>query len=311
MIRAIVRFVFILGCCLPMVSIAQPLPPAMPDLPPVALPTSPLPTPSQGTGALPPQAASELPAPAPVGTGTTQDGNAPIATTDGAPELSSVKKFSYGDSSLSILFLPDQVERMKAAIRTFESSDQKPKTNIVPTTPTEVVKIEEPKAYPVFYLASIAYDSDRDWTVWVSGHKITAQKNETDLTIVRLSPDSVTFLWKPDFIKALLHRQDENSFAPLDKVKNRLSTMQTLKMDEKTGNVEFTLRQNQAFSAGYFGIFEGYIESPVIETIDPNKSNTIDLSSPSMGEDSVPQSPPMPSAPPAPIRSPSQLGKIN
>lgn len=180
------------------------------------------------------------------------------------------REFSYGHSDLSILFLPAQMERMKSAIRSYESAlHDKP---LAPTPapipePAKPVNTEEPKLYPVFYLASIAYDAPGDWSIWMSGRKITSKKNETDVSVLSIDRDSVTFLWRPSFSRTLTQRHNEAAFASVETVKNKLASSQAIQLNEETGSVRFTLRQNQSFAVGYFKIFEGFIETPTIPPI--------------------------------------------
>jgi hypothetical protein len=271
-----------------------PLPPLNPTLPPLNLPAAPAPAaapsaPANGNAlpALPtapnPSAAAN-PA-APTSSSGNASGAAPSAVSAITNALGSAtganagqaapaapKVYSYGDSSLSILFLPEQVEKMKEAVRSFEDSgatSQAP-APVVPEVAAAAVPeppIEDPLTMPVFYLASIAYDGPGDWSVWISGYKITSRKNDTDVNVIDVSPESVTFQWTPGFTKALLRRHHDKLFAPTDKVKNKLAALQRYSVNETTGTVTFTLKQNQSFAVGYFRVFEGYIDAPTLAAL--------------------------------------------
>jgi hypothetical protein len=206
--------------------------------------------------------------------------------------------YSYGESDISILFLPDQVTKMKDAIQAWEGIDR-----AVPVAPTfvgaepEIIKqvIEEPETYPVFYLSSIVYHNAADWAVWVSGFKITPSKNETDVNIISVTKDMVTLSWKPKYGEAITRRVNEKLFSPIDTVKNKLSKAQNVRFDDTTGTIIFSLNQNQSFAVGYFSTFEGYMESP---KLDPLLSNTVAIGSPAVPPSVPPvQTPPRPSAP--------------
>jgi hypothetical protein len=182
------------------------------------------------------------------------------------------KDYSFGSSSLSILFLPNQVEQMKSAIRTFEDIDPgaQPQQQVdIPVAPS-VQAPAEPDRYPVFFLSSIVYETPSEWSLWLSGHKITSRQNETDVTVVSLTKDSATFLWKPSFVEALMRRYSTQAFAPVDGVKNKLTVAQSVNFDPKTSVFTFTLKSNQSFSPGYFSTFEGYIDSPALPALDTN-----------------------------------------
>lgn len=181
------------------------------------------------------------------------------------------KPFSFGGSDISVLFLSDQIRRMKEAVRTYESVNRDAKPEFE-ATEVEVAKpviqdIKEPPSYPVFYLSSIAYDAPGDWSIWVGGHKITSRKNESDVTVLAVSRDSVTFSWRPEYAPAIAQRLANKQFAATDPVKNKLAVIQRAGRDAETGTITFTLRQNQSFAVGYFSIFEGYVESPKLSPI--------------------------------------------
>ena len=257
-----------------------------PQLPSLAAPSG-IPSTDAGLPSLPQNAQNQAPA---------QDSSSSVESGTAAAVP---KQFSFGKSNLSILFLPEQIERMKTAIRTYESvnRDAKPATFVAPEVVIKKVeeKINEPDSYPVFYLASIAYEKPSDWSVWISGHKITSRKNETDISILGISRDSVTFLWKPDYGPAILRRKQDNVFAATAPVKNKLAASQTVSLDDQTGAVTFTLRPNQSFSLGYLSIFEGYVESPKLQPVVAD-SGSIDSGVMSSGI-----------VPPPPFASPSQM----
>ena len=242
------------------------------QLPPLALPATPAPAATENPAALPITPATSVQPVVNTPSGLPSLPATNVATGSSVPPPSSAveqpKDYSFGESNLSIMFLPAQINKMKEAIRTYEDSGG------VTAAPTEVVqevvvapveeKIEDPLTYPVFYLASIAYDGPGAWSLWLSGYKITATKNDTDITVLSVSPDSATFLWTPSFSKAMMRRKTENRFASTDLVKNRLAGLQRVTMDAAAGTVTFTLRQNQSFAVGYFNVFEGYVEGPTL-----------------------------------------------
>ncbi|MDX2094863.1 MAG: hypothetical protein SFW64_02880 [Alphaproteobacteria bacterium] len=245
----------------------------------VVMATVAVPAPAQPVGQLPPLPAVALPSrvasPPPPVAAATPVVVAPATTPAPAPVEATIvaRSYSYGGSNLSILFLPSQISRMQEAIRHFEDSglDAAPPVPVVLQTTAAPVeeKIEDPLEYPVFYLASIAYDKPGEWSLWVSGYKITSHKNETDVTVVNVTPESATFSWTPSFAKALLRRQQEDFFASADLLKHRLAGIQRANINEKSGAVTFTLKQNQSFAAGYFRIFEGYVDTPELVALPP------------------------------------------
>lgn len=227
----------------------------------------------------------------------------PIAPASSGEE----KNYSYGKSGTSILFLPDQISRMKEAVRSFEDGGA-----MMPDNPPEVTTaqpdqaappIQEPAmGYPVFYLSSIAYNGPADWSIWVSGHKITSKKNDTNLVVTNVTPESATFIWKPTYMEAISKRRSTNQFANIEPVKNKLAAVQAINFDELEGQIVFRLRQNQAFVVSYFKIFEGYMDGvqlqPLIDAANMNGTTA-----------GMPMAPVIPSAPPAEkIEPPNQGG---
>ena len=247
------------------------------QLPPLALPSSPAPPPAPAANALALPLAPQNAAPTDATPAATPNlpslpasNTAPVASVSALPSaVEPAKIYSYGDSNLSIMFLPEQVIKMKGAIRTFEDSGgaagapTQVVQEVVVAAPVEE-KIEDPLVYPVFYLASIAYDGPGAWSLWLSGYKITSTKNDTDITVLSVSADSATFLWTPSFSKAMTRRKTDNLFASTDLVKNRLAGLQRASLDEAAGAITFTLRQNQSFAVGYFHVFEGYVDAPTL-----------------------------------------------
>jgi hypothetical protein len=251
---------------------------AAPTLPPTALPAVPaVGQASGGPNAMLPVAPGVMPAT------PDADNKTMLSPAELAAELTrgnqQQKQFSYGDSPISLMFLPAQTEVMKKALSNFESKpvvpvEKKPETTAEPTVkfdiPVEVPKkIEEPEKYPVFYLSSIVYRAPNDWSVWVSGHKITSAKNKTDLTVTSITANQVSFKWQPIYAEALTAREEKKLFAETDAVKNRLSPNQNARLDKATGAVTFTLTTNQTFALAYFSIFEGFMDTPEYDTSAP------------------------------------------
>lgn len=279
-------------------------PSALP-LPAAQLPATPPPTPAQ------PTAEGKKAA----GIGALIGGVAgAMHVTDDAPSTLAVpeKLFSYGNSKISLLFLPAQVERMKDSIRVFESVSHEAKPVFSAPEPVLQVaeKITEPKDYPVFYLSSIAYDTPGDWSLWVSGHKITSRKNNTDLKVVSVTRDSASFVWTPSYLTAINRRRESEQFAPTDAVKNKLAAVQNIRQEEGGGPIAFTLRQNQTFAIGYFSIFEGYMDTPskmpvLTEGLPNSLQQSVDrLNSPAPGAPTDLNQPPPGAMPPSSTMTP-------
>lgn len=215
------------------------------------------------------------------------------ATNAAAPLYdASGQEFSYGTSDLSLLFTPTQISRMKTVLSIYETA-RRNRTE----TPIEVVEelgpvdvptavIAEPDKYPVFTLKSIAYRDARDWTVWVGDLRITPRKNDQEVRVLAVSPNTAQLLWKPAYSEALQQRSNRKLFADSSKVRHKLTRPNTAVMDAAAGQVSFTLRPNQSFVPGYMATFEGKVASPEltkIEVAQPLEGQA--------GTDFVPQTP--------------------
>ena len=252
---------------------ATPMPAGIPDPAPAAMaPATSLPaidvTPQSAIGAA--DSALDATAPAPVvdpapAAPTVEVTSAPAVHVESGKIPSTIK-----NAHLSIFFTPFQIHAMGDALNAYETSLGMPvAARPAPTTKVETTKIDEPATYPVFYLSSIAYRASNDWSIWVSGRKITSSKNGTTLKILSVTPEHVVFGWEPTYKEAIAIRTRRQLFAPTDAVKNRLTKTPTFAYDEKTGALAFTLKANQSFTVGYMNTFEGFVPSPTLPTLDP------------------------------------------
>ena len=184
---------------------------------------------------------------------------------------------SLGGSTLTIFFTPEQWEAMRQTLTSYEENvTHASHEQVQDNTPLNLIappQIVEPDSYPVFYLSSIVYHNASDWSVWVSGHKITSLKNPTDIKVVNITATAVTFSWSPTYGDALAHRHSEKLFAPTDPVKHKLTTTPAFSYDVPKNMVVFTLRPNQSFVAGYMNTFEGYVASPALQKLDGTTPN--------------------------------------
>lgn len=258
----------------------------LPPLPEVSLPvaapaTAPSASTAQAPNALaatttPPVAVAAVPAVVPPAAGGASTTAAPTVNPalPVLPEKPPVKErapgeipYSFGDATVSVLFLPDQIEQMKRVLTTYEDQrkilgDASP----IETTETVAPPVVEPPTYPVFYLSSLVYKSPTDWTVWLSGHKITPSKNDTDVQVLSVNASQATFVWYPTYNAAIITRKKESLLATPDPIKNRLAAPNFIH-DELIGMFTFTLKPNQSFVVGYLSMFEGFIDSPALPAL--------------------------------------------
>lgn len=181
---------------------------------------------------------------------------------------------SMGDSGISIFFTPTQTQLMQKALTIYESqpvptAGSKEELALADVPPPVVKpKLIDPAVYPIFYLSTIVFRSPSDWSIWVSGHKITSQRNPTTLHVQAIAADHVTFTWSPSFIQALNARRQQHLFADTTTLKDKRITASDVGYDETNGVITFTLRPNQTFSPAYMGIFEGFVANPSLSVLE-------------------------------------------
>lgn len=187
-----------------------------------------------------------------------------------APALDDGSTYSYGTAQNSLLFLPQQIEAMKKALRAFEMIRPDQATGTLQVTEQRPLLVappdlKEPSAYPVFYLSSIAYRAADDWTVWVNNTRITPETNDGDLKVSKVTPDRVTFIWNPEYRPIFLERLRRGQLADITPVKHRLTDPPSY--GSNAAGINFTLKPNQSFVPGYYRTFEGKVEAPALKPL--------------------------------------------
>lgn len=204
-------------------------------------------------------------------TDVTPDPLQPAAT---APEQNNA-------TDLSLMFDAAQIARVNQVLKAYDSGlsvdiqdengpTEKSQDEILNDILTDLKATEAnaaPKYYPNFILSSLVYYRPDDWTVWLTGVKITPKNNkpENPVYIKSIGPGSVVIAWKPN----------ENIRPALHYVWNKKKTTKRAKEEAKsistTGNasaVNIVLRTNQTFIAGRMVVREGIITQTVTPQID-------------------------------------------
>lgn len=217
--------------------------------------------------------------PVPPVTSTASDTTKLTVISEAQAQAPEQRPSSLGQSRVSVFFSPLQLRALEDALVAYESRAVSVTGNAKTSDNADLMqffqdapKIDEPNPYPVFYLSSIVYRTASDWSIWVSGHKITSQKNTTNLEILAVTPTQVSFQWKPVYSEAIATRTRMQRFASPDPLKHKLTRPQVFAYQEDTGTITFTLRPNQSFSPAYMHTFEGFVESPALPPLDDKKS---------------------------------------
>jgi hypothetical protein len=108
--------------------------------------------------------------------------------------------------------------------------------------------------YPQFFLESLVFRTDADWTIWVNGQRISPapEGGNTDITVTAIDKNQVSLKWRPD---------------DFEKVKKTWAKTQheSVHVDEAAGLVFFTLKPNQTFSSYGMKVLEGKVLSVTVD----------------------------------------------
>lgn len=115
--------------------------------------------------------------------------------------------------------------------------------------------------YPQFFLASLVYHSQDDWSVYINNQKLTNREPEGSqgISVKSIDKDKVTLQWIP---------------ADLQKVEDvwTITPNKEVRVDLRRGKVTFTLRPNQTFSSYVMRVLEGKVMPMVLDTSPKDKA---------------------------------------
>lgn len=114
--------------------------------------------------------------------------------------------------------------------------------------------------YPQFFLASLVYHSQDDWSVYINNQKLTNKQPEGSqgIRVKDIDKDKVVIEWMPPDLQKV---EDVWNLSPNDKID----------VDLKHGKVTFTLRPNQTFSSYVMRVLEGKVMPMVLDMEPKNK----------------------------------------
>lgn len=121
-------------------------------------------------------------------------------------------------------------------------------------------KKDYPREAPAFYLSSIMFLGDDNWTIWLNGKKITSYqvKGMPDIQVMDVSDNSAELIWNTEFLDYISpHWRDEK-----EKIGQKESAI--MMIDDKTGQVAVKLHPNQTFVTRVMQVVEGHASASYI-----------------------------------------------
>ncbi|MBN8531144.1 MAG: hypothetical protein J0L97_04700 [Alphaproteobacteria bacterium] len=155
--------------------------------------------------------------------------------------------------------------------------------------PEQVLNPEEgpPKVEAkAFFLGSVAYINDKEWTVWINGQVYTIATPPADFEIVNVKEHEVTLRWKvtPEDLATVFPHWQEKVRAIDDET--RIATLPVKSTQQKDKGLmasgapiyyvragqflQFTLHSNQTFISRGMEIVEGKVAASVVTPSDPS-----------------------------------------
>lgn len=156
----------------------------------------------------------------------------------------------------SLFYSPDDLYRIKLAINTYLKVTSGNQDQITVDEADFLNKLaavfgrKESRhrsffTYPQFFLKSLVYHSENDWTLWINEIRLTHQTPEnSELRVLAISKDKVDFEWTPTNMEKVLEVWLKQ---PTDGVS----------VDQNRRKVYFSLRPNQTFSSYKMTLLEG------------------------------------------------------
>lgn len=178
----------------------------------------------------------------------------------------------------SLMFDDDEKENVNRAVDSFKSgqsyvaegeeedldSQSKKDQDAAKAALDKAKQDQEENAKSYIYLASILYTNNKNWTIWISGNKITSSDNDAkkELYVKSINPEEVKMRWTLSISKwKILSGKIDEALAPKINENNQVE-------------VNFTLRPNQTFVLNAYQVVEGHL-APKAPTANPNTTTAL------------------------------------
>ncbi len=168
----------------------------------------------------------------------------------------------------SMMFSSEQVDLLYSRIRKFKLSGGNIESVIATSEDGALSEEEQKYTFVTFYLASILYPSDGDWSIWLNNEKIR-KESATELATVeikKVSENHIVLEYKTDpqqfTVNAPTYKNILNRVTPEDSLGDEqpwdfISKDKNIKVASSVAVVQFKLRMGQTFSLYDMEVKEG------------------------------------------------------
>lgn len=203
----------------------------------------------------------------------TEEKTANVETGSETPAEPEVFTPSYGTFEKSLFYREQDISRMKNVLEVYERVASKGEKTDIAVDEQNIDKLleglQDPNAkqegaealteFPVYYIGSVLVRSPRDWVFWLNGERITPRTKSGEISVIAVSNKGVTLHWKPTAFREIVNAATVNKNSSA--AKQYASLVQSVRVDEAEGFIQFTLRPNQTFSSKYLKVLEGKFEA--------------------------------------------------
>jgi hypothetical protein len=199
---------------------------------------------------------------------------------------SEVKSYKFSNWVGSIMFDASKIKDLNSALADFISGKNDSKSSNDSANSQAGKKVTsildlatKDNISPSFYLNSILFRSDSDWTIWINKKKILYDKVKDmkftipQLDLVDINDQFVTFVWKTHEL-AGLSPDWKNKLTKADPADLYYSDNKNIFVKDAGNTIIFKLRPNQSFVVYDMEIREGFVPDHQIADTDKDKKDS-------------------------------------
>ncbi len=177
----------------------------------------------------------------------------------------------------SLFFTSEQTDMFYNKLKKFRQTGiiQQPGYKLTQDASGKPGVMEKPFVYKSFYLGSILFSDNNDWTIWMNGQRLRKESNQSEVEVIEINRNAGTFLFSSENIDQYIKdygdvKQIKKS--DLDEGWSRVSDDGNIKLSTTKGLVQFKLKNNQSFILSELRIIEGKYIAPAVDTSVPEIS---------------------------------------